>query len=67
MLYTRLVPAGPNRLPIFDADASYTVRADAPGRDGRAPWPWTRATLRPVTPGEGVVLEVDLGALSDGK
>ena len=27
VVYTRLLPAGPVRLPIFDGDASYTIRA----------------------------------------
>ena len=67
VLYTRLVSSGPVRLPVFDRGASYTVRAALPGREGGASWPWSRATLRPAPPGEGVVLEVDLGVLSGGK
>lgn len=60
VVYTRLLPAGPVRLPVFDGDASYTIRASLPAREGGDPWAWSRATLRPVSPGEGVELEVDL-------
>lgn len=62
VVYTRLLPAGPVRLPIFDGDASYTIRASLPAREGGDPWPWSRATLRQVSPGEGAELEVDLAA-----
>jgi len=62
VVYTHLLPAGPVRLPVFDGDASYTIRASLPAREGGDPWAWSRATLRPVSPGEGVELEVDLAA-----
>ena len=67
VLYTRLTDREALRLPVFDADASYTVRASRPGRKGGDPWAWSRTLLRVVPAGDPSELEVTLPPPAGGR
>ncbi|MEM6671995.1 MAG: hypothetical protein AAF726_04075 [Planctomycetota bacterium] len=62
VIYTRRFEQGPVRLPVFDADTSYTIRVDRPGRAAIDPWPWERSGQRPSADGGTGSLSVRLPA-----
>ena len=45
VLYTRRLDRTSARLPVFDAERRYTIRADPAGPAAGGPWAWTRGQL----------------------